>query len=216
MHHKNKDMESRTDLRTAFKNEKGYSYKSNDTTRQVYQEWLEEQILQLQQEVMRLKKSKELLTDDCDINQNTLEVFTGGNGDYYIAIKANDMSYAVRIAMSGGNASTDVKLAVANLYRAMNGIKIEQSVTGCNQVKSTHIDWDGYEREYNKFVEEIPQFGQIPSQIHWLKHHSKFQPSSNQGQPEGKLICGCWCHNYVADPQTGEQVFVPSYQKETE
>ena len=61
-----------------------------------------------------------LLTDDCDVNQNQLEVFVGGNGDYYIAVIVDGVSHAVRISTSGGNASTKVKLAVANLYRAMN------------------------------------------------------------------------------------------------
>jgi len=60
-----------------------------------------------------------LLTDDCDINQNELETFIGGNGDFYIAIKAEGKSYAVRIATSGGIAPLDVKLAIANLHREM-------------------------------------------------------------------------------------------------
>jgi hypothetical protein len=73
------------------------------------------------------KREPGLLTDDCDLNKNRLEVFTGGNGDYYVAVIDNDISHAVRIAMSGGNANTRIKLAVANLYRAMNNIRNESN-----------------------------------------------------------------------------------------
>ncbi len=61
-----------------------------------------------------------LITDDLDFNHNELQTFIGGNGDYYIAIKTDDnKAHAVRIAMSGGIAPTDVKLAIANLHREM-------------------------------------------------------------------------------------------------
>lgn len=61
-----------------------------------------------------------LLTDDLDFNHNELDVYPGGNGDWYIAIKTDkEETHAVRISMSGGIAPTEVKLAVANLYRAM-------------------------------------------------------------------------------------------------
>jgi hypothetical protein len=61
-----------------------------------------------------------LLTDDCDFNNNTLETFTGGNGDYYIAIRTDDgRSHAVRVAMSGGIGPSNVKLAIVNLHREM-------------------------------------------------------------------------------------------------
>jgi hypothetical protein len=65
-----------------------------------------------------------LLTDDCDIKMNYLRTFTGGNGDYYISVIRNDESGimhedCVRIAMSGGFAKTRVKLAVVELFRAM-------------------------------------------------------------------------------------------------
>jgi hypothetical protein len=65
-----------------------------------------------------------LLTDDCDIKVNYLRTFTGGNGDYYISIIRNDENGlmhedCVRVAMSGGFAKTWVKLAVVELFRAM-------------------------------------------------------------------------------------------------
>ncbi len=61
-----------------------------------------------------------LLTDDCDINKNTLDVFCGNDGDIYISIITEKAeSHAVRIAMSGGIAPTSVKIAAANLYREM-------------------------------------------------------------------------------------------------
>jgi hypothetical protein len=66
-----------------------------------------------------------ILTDDQDIRMVYLQTLHGGNGDYYIVLKQFDkegkymgtMDY--RCAMSGGNAPTEVKLAVATLYRAM-------------------------------------------------------------------------------------------------
>jgi len=59
-----------------------------------------------------------LLTDDCDENTNTLQMQLGGNGDYYITVFSN-RAHTVRISTHGGNAPTDVKIAVANLYREM-------------------------------------------------------------------------------------------------
>lgn len=65
-----------------------------------------------------------LLTDDCDINTTYLRTFVGGNGDYYIeVIDVEDgikRPRCVRVATSGGSCKdVDVKIAVANLYRAM-------------------------------------------------------------------------------------------------
>jgi len=65
-----------------------------------------------------------LLTDDLDIKTVWLRTILGGNGDYYIeTIAENDEGIrtcqAVRICTSGGFAPTEVKIAAANLYRAM-------------------------------------------------------------------------------------------------
>ncbi len=72
-----------------------------------------------------------LLTDDCDINNNRLITYVGGNGDYYIEIIGDDdRSLAVRIAMSGGIAPLEVKLAAVAFYRAMEK-------TGLNERNNT-------------------------------------------------------------------------------
>ena len=62
-----------------------------------------------------------LLTDDQDIYDTHLMTILGGNGDYYIAIidKNDNTNKCVRISTSGGNATSKVKIAVAELYRAM-------------------------------------------------------------------------------------------------
>jgi len=65
-----------------------------------------------------------LLTDDPDFGTDYLKTHLGGNGDYYITIVHEDEygikhSHDVRIAMSGGNAPTAVKLAVSKLYKAL-------------------------------------------------------------------------------------------------
>lgn len=66
----------------------------------------------------------ELITDDMDIRDTTLDVQYGGNGDYYVILKetvnGDVIKLETRIAMSGGVASTRVKLAIAELYRALN------------------------------------------------------------------------------------------------
>ena len=72
-----------------------------------------------------------LLTDDQDIRENYLQTYAGGNGDYYIIIKFKGKDgfwrkEDVRIAMSGGNAPTRVKLAVCELYRAMQESKLNE------------------------------------------------------------------------------------------
>ncbi len=71
--------------------------------------------------------------DDPDIRDARLHVILGGNGDYYIMvhemnrtmrgekgdlIEQND-SLGIRISTSGGRAPTEVRLAVADLYRAL-------------------------------------------------------------------------------------------------
>lgn len=65
-----------------------------------------------------------LESDDMDIREGWLETYLGGNGDYYIAIvsrapEGHLVRSSVRISTSGGKAPTDVKIAAANLYRAM-------------------------------------------------------------------------------------------------
>ena len=41
-------------------------------------------------ELIQKKKHIEILTDDCDLNQNTLIAYFGGNGDIYITISSID------------------------------------------------------------------------------------------------------------------------------
>ena len=70
-------------------------------------------------------EAPELLTDDMDIRDTKLRMRIGGNGDYYIELKENKRGEVIRldtrIAMSGGNATTEVRLAVANLFKALRG-----------------------------------------------------------------------------------------------
>ncbi len=65
-----------------------------------------------------------LLTDDMDERTDFLRVLLGGNGDYYPQIIYKDETgmtrvAGLRVATSGGNAPSDVKIAVAELYRAL-------------------------------------------------------------------------------------------------
>jgi len=64
-----------------------------------------------------------LLTDDSDLNETYLRTMHGGNGDYYIEIREKKdgvfTTSCVRISTSGGNAPTSVKIAAAELFRAM-------------------------------------------------------------------------------------------------
>lgn len=66
----------------------------------------------------------EFLTDDCDINKNTIDGYWGGNGDMYIVI--NEVGddeirrpHYVRISTSGGHFPSEVKIAAANFIRSM-------------------------------------------------------------------------------------------------
>lgn len=69
-----------------------------------------------------------LKTDDEDIRDVRMWIEVGGNGDYYINLidKKSHMRLDLRVAMSGGNAPTGVKLAVANLYRALEAAKLNE------------------------------------------------------------------------------------------
>lgn len=83
-------------------------------------------------------------TDDCDINDVRFNMEHGGNGDYYIVLSEFDKegqwkkTLSTRFAMSGGEAPTEVKLAVANLYRVMEA-------SGKNQSPAQ----DNYDRKSN-------------------------------------------------------------------
>lgn len=61
------------------------------------------------------------VTDDIDYGCEYLNMILGGNGDYYITIgnQPDRKQYTVKICMSGGKASTKLKLAVAKLYEAL-------------------------------------------------------------------------------------------------
>ncbi len=74
-----------------------------------------------------------LKTDDIDISDVRMHIDLGGNGDYYLTltefkktmfdeegklIKQNDVTN-IRISTSGGSAPTEVKIAIAELFRAL-------------------------------------------------------------------------------------------------
>lgn len=70
----------------------------------------------------------DLLTDDMDIRDTKLSMDVGGNGDYYLTLKETKKGKIVkidtRIAMSGGNATIEVKKAIVNLYKALQGEQV--------------------------------------------------------------------------------------------
>lgn len=73
------------------------------------------------------------MTDDCDLNKNTISGYWGGNGDMYITIQSRNIdgfctgTHSVRISTSGGNFPYEVKRAAAEFIRALQ--KHEQAVT---------------------------------------------------------------------------------------
>jgi len=68
-----------------------------------------------------------LRTDDCDIRDVRFYMDHGGNGDFYINLIEYDRELmqskyvSMRVSMSGGFAPHEVRMAVSNLYRAMQG-----------------------------------------------------------------------------------------------
>ena len=63
-------------------------------------------------------------SDDFDIRKSWLTTTLGGNGDYYIQVIEEDKQgiktvNSTRICMSGGYPPSEVRIAVAELYRAM-------------------------------------------------------------------------------------------------
>jgi|KBSMisStandDraft_5_1062788.scaffolds.fasta_scaffold2055524_2 hypothetical protein len=71
-----------------------------------------------------------LKTDDCDIRDVRFHMDAGGNGDYYINLNEYDdtgkwiKGINYRMAMSGGFAPHEVKMAFVALYRAMETAKL--------------------------------------------------------------------------------------------
>lgn len=81
-----------------------------------------------------------LKTDDIDIRDVRMHIDLGGNGDYYLTltefgktmfnregklVEQNDVS-SIRISTSGGFAPTDVKIAIAELFRALEKNKLNE------------------------------------------------------------------------------------------
>jgi hypothetical protein len=65
-----------------------------------------------------------LKTDDCDIRDVSFYMENGGNSDYYLNLiefkqGVYEKSLNMRISMSGGSAPTEVKIKIAELFRAM-------------------------------------------------------------------------------------------------
>lgn len=70
-------------------------------------------------------------SDDSDIRKTWLKSYCGGNGDPYIEIVYEDeqgqkRSTSVRIAISGGKAPSEIKIAVANLAREMERLNLNE------------------------------------------------------------------------------------------
>lgn len=111
-------------------------------------------------------REPELLTDDMDSSDATLNMYTANNGDYYLELKEKRFgevrNIVIRISMSGGNATTSVKLAIANLYRALKG-NIEPSEDSGQAelkqiIKAEHVkimidfpdeNWQDFDEMYN-------------------------------------------------------------------
>jgi len=74
-------------------------------------------------------ETPKLLTDDMDIRDTELSMYHGNNGDYYICLKETKRGEIVkldtRIAMSGGNATPEIRQAVSSLFKALLGQKAE-------------------------------------------------------------------------------------------
>jgi hypothetical protein len=60
-----------------------------------------------------------------DIRDTELSMYHGNNGDYYICLKETKRGEIVkldtRIAMSGGNATSEIRQAVSSLFKALLG-----------------------------------------------------------------------------------------------
>ena len=75
-----------------------------------------------------------LKTDDSDIKSASLHVKSGGNGDYYPTITfkgSNGLNQVidVRVSMSGGNATPQVRLAIHRLYQALEDDELNEYPT---------------------------------------------------------------------------------------
>lgn len=72
-----------------------------------------------------------LPTDDIDIRNVRFYMEHGGNGDYYLNLVEYKegqppIRINMRVSMSGGFAPTDVKLTVAELFRAMEAAGLNE------------------------------------------------------------------------------------------
>ena len=69
-----------------------------------------------------IREPRYYLSDDCDIEENRLQIFQGENGDWYLSVlKPNErFSTACRITTSGcRNQYQDVAIAVLRLWESL-------------------------------------------------------------------------------------------------
>ena len=109
-----------------------------------------------------------LLTDDQDIRTAFLKTESAGNGDYYILIDEyrNEewICTQVRISMSGGNANTEVRLAVAALHRAMEAGGFNQPIFARPVYENEALNEGIYqelERLEEKIIRVLPMFDEM-------------------------------------------------------
>lgn len=66
-------------------------------------------------------------SDDADVRPATCEILLGGNGDFYIVVKEERdgiiTANSCRVATSGSKTPLKVRIAVSELYRALNNIE---------------------------------------------------------------------------------------------
>ncbi len=71
-----------------------------------------------------MKETEKLISDDFDIRESSLQMIHGNNGDYYIVIEEKKTNgdvevNSVRISMSGGRATHEIRMATHELFEAL-------------------------------------------------------------------------------------------------
>jgi hypothetical protein len=102
---------------------------------------------------------KVIYSDDSDIRPATCEVLLGGNGDYYIVVKEERegivTANSCRVATSGGKTNLRTKIAVANLYRALENLNSEERAIHIDKVMADLFHNHDYRAMYDFYISTI-------------------------------------------------------------
>jgi hypothetical protein len=104
-----------------------------------------------------IREPRSVASDDSDMEPNSLDIFQGGNGDWYLSIRETEhrLGKAVRLSTSGGASARfpGIGLAILALYNALGPRK------KISELPPPEPDWHQLEMAGSELVRFCPGCG---------------------------------------------------------